>query len=441
MLPTPTEKQVSRKLRLYQLHKDLSELTARMHTTGFMVDKLNRDFLAWGLEVEEKEHRENLLALVNIPSFRGTDNDLRKLIYKRYETKDINRFHLEDPFNPDMYTKTGLISVDFDSLLQLVIDPFVPDELKQIIKVTWKMKSAQKARATFVTSAKVAQAIGPDGRLRPGWNSCGTDTGRFSCSEPNIMNLEQYIRAMYCAAPGKILIHGDASQLELRVMHAVSGDEVLGAALESGDVYAADAIGIFPQCSSMSTDKKAANYVGKLAPKQRKASKQVHLAFQYAAGTAAVYAQVLAEDFDAKFTHVATIHEAMKKRYSGTVRYWFEEQKEVLETGYSESRILGRRRYYPAEPPITEIANYPIQGTASDFMNLLIIRLDRKLQKIQGAALVDQLHDAVDIEANERDERRITQLLQSEAEMPISIGGREFIFPFEIKSSTSWGDL
>lgn len=428
--------------RLYQLHKDLSVLCAEMFTTGFMVDKLQRDYLAWILNEEYEAREEELLALVNIKGFRCTDHDMRKLIFKRHETKDINRFHLDDPLNPDLFTETGLCSVNFDALLQLLIDPFVPDDLKAIIKIYWKAASAWKARSTFVVSEKVEHAIGRDGRLRAGWNSCGTDTGRFSCSEPNIMNLEQYLRAMYCAAPGNVLVHGDYSQLELRVMAAVTGDRALVEALESGDVYASDAINLFPQCQGMSTHKKDANYVGTLAFKQRQASKQVHLAFQYAAGTSAVYAQVLAEDFDAKYSHVAAIHEAMKKRYCGTVAYWFDEQKRVLDDGYSESRILQRRRAYPAEPPITEIANYPIQSTASDVMNLMVLRLRKRLRKaVNSSRLVGQLHDAVDVECKEELQTKVSAVLKEEMERPVSIGGREYVFPTEIKVSRSWVDL
>src|SRR6185369_13508688 len=119
------------------LHKDLSVACAEMHTTGFKVNELNRAFLAWGLEVEYHEHERALLKLVNIPGFRCNDHDMRKLIFKRHETPEINRFHLHDPLDPDLFTETGLCSVNFDALLQLLIDPYVPEDLKSIIKIYW----------------------------------------------------------------------------------------------------------------------------------------------------------------------------------------------------------------------------------------------------------------------------------------------------------------
>lgn len=431
------EWQTPRVQRLYRLHKELSKVCAEMHTTGFKVDKLAREYLAWILQEEYTERAAELIALVNIKGFRCNPNDMRKLIFKQHETVALNRFHLEGPIDPDLYTETGQCAVHFDALLQLLIDPYVPEDLKGIIKVFWKASEAWKARSTFVVSKKIGQAIGYDGRLRPGWNSCGTDTGRFSCSEPNIMNLQQYLRMMYVAGEDNEINHGDYSQLELRVMAAVTGDQALAEALATGDVYSSDASSIFPQCRGMAIED-----IKKKAPKQRQAAKQVHLAFQYGAGTPKVYAQVLAEDFDAKYSHVALIHDAMKKRYAGTVAYWFEEQKRVLKDGYSESRILQRRRAYPAEPPITEIANYPIQGTASDVMNLMIVRLRKRLRKeVPTARLIAQLHDAVDVENPTRHGGKVRRILKEEMETPIVINGREYTFPTEIKTGHSWDQL
>lgn len=442
---------------LYTLHKDLSVLCAEMHEVGFPVHKVYRDFLAWGLAEEYKQHEETLLKMVNIKGFRCTPNDMRALIFRRHSTSSIRRFELDDPVDPDCWTETGSCSVDFDSLLQIIVDPYAPEELKQIIRVYWKAESTKKARSTFVASAEVSQAIGPDGCLRPGWNSCGTDTGRFSCSEPNIMNLEQYLRYMYCAQPGMdwvygdlsqhlkrkppewTIVHADYSQLELRVMRAVSKDEVLGEALLSGDVYASDARALFPQVREWDNKKIKTDAKGK---KARRASKQVHLAFQYGAGLKKVFAQVLAEDPEADFSKVGVLFDAMRKRYNGTVSYWYKEQARVRRDGYSESRVLQRRRQYPRDPPITEVANYPIQGTASDVMNLATLRLWRRLAKeATGAKIVGQLHDALDVRSPLNMKERVECIMKEEMEVPVEIEGKKYVFPVEIKCSPHWGDL
>lgn len=116
----------------------------------------------------------------------------------KHAKKDPNKvllslFNLPDPGSwlKEMWTKTGEIAVDQQALLLTLIDPKTADDLKVCIKMYWEAESVWKARSTFVVSAKVSQAIGKDGRLRAGWNSCGTDTDRWSCGEPNLMNLSE----------------------------------------------------------------------------------------------------------------------------------------------------------------------------------------------------------------------------------------------------------
>lgn len=434
-----------RLLALYEQQKELAILCAEMHTTGFPVHKQNREFMSWCLAEERKVLERQTLDLVGIAGFRCTPNDVRKLIFKRHETEKIKRFSLPDPIDPTLYTKTGQCSVNFDALLQILIDPYAPPELRDIVKVYWKAEEVEKWRSTFIASELIDHAIGRDGRCRPGWNSAGTDTGRFSCSQPNLMNLPQILRAMYCAANGYELVHGDYSQLELRVMAVVTGDPVLCLALASGDVYTEDAKAIYnlpvylTKCDCEGKCFKPDKHVKGSA---RKAGKQVHLAFQYGAGPPKVFAQVLVENFEAKYSEVVKIHEGMKKRYSATVAYWFAEQERVLRDGYSASRLMDRRRAYPAEPPITEVANYPIQSTAADVMNLMVIRLKRRLRKeIPTARIICQLHDAVDIMAKHKDAGKAHRILKEEMETPVKINGEWHSFPTEIKHGETWDQV
>jgi DNA polymerase I-like protein with 3'-5' exonuclease and polymerase domains len=440
--------------QLYELHYRLSHIAARMHRTGFMVDKKNRQLLADSLDKLYDEREKKVIQAVNVKGFRCTPNDLRKIIYKRHETKAIKRFSLQDPLDPAQWASDdglggGTISVDQGSLLLLYVDPGCPDALREIINLYWQAEAAWKARSASVTSRKIDKAIGYDGRIRPGWNSCGTDTGRFSCRDPNVMTLSEKkeegeglggdlpnLRAMYRAAPGKVLIHADFSQLELRVMAAVSKDEVLAKALTTGDVYTEDAKDIFGL---------PAHFTKKdVKPASRKQAKVVHLGFQYGAGTGALYIQSLESDRTLKFSQVSLIHAAMKKRYHRTVSYWTEEQERVRNTGYSESRILHRRRTYPREPPITEIANYPIQSTASDIANLAMIELDAALRKYKlKGDFVTQLHDAFDVESpgDAKTIDDVQSIMRDCMEKPREIEGVMYKFPVDIKVGTHWSDV
>ncbi len=204
--------------------------------------------------------------------------------------------------------------------------------------------------------------------------------------------------------------------------------------LQTGDVYTEDAKAFFGL---------PAHYTKKdVKPDARKQSKIIHLASQYAAGTPAVYGQALSEDRTLKYSAVSQLHHGFKKKYFRTVAYWFEEMEQVRKCGYSESRLMGRRRYYPREPPITEVANYPNQSTAADVANVTAIELDEKLTKyVPSAKLLIQLHDAFYVEAPKKHERTVREILKECMEKPREICGRKWTFPTEIKSDVSWGYL
>jgi DNA polymerase-1 len=451
--------------RLYKLHTGLSRVAASMYEAGIPVDFKKRQALADELASLYEQRKKRLLDLVAIPEFRCNPNDMRSLLFERHANKRVSRFNLPDPVDPAQWVndKFQTISTDQSALLLLISDPDCPPDIIPIVDAYWQAQGAQKARSTYVASPLVEQAIGDDGKLRAGWNSCGTDTGRFSCNAPNLMNLSEKkdgeggalvgdlpnMRQMYWAGPSNVMVGADFSQLELRVMAAVSGDRVLEDALASGDVYTADAIDIFGlpshlkkcDCKDKGHDKcvQPENHV-KSAP--RKQSKIVHLGFQYGAGTGALYRQALEQDRGLKYQTVRLVHQRMMKRYHGTVSYWHREHGRVRLTGFSASRILDRRRLYPREPPPTETANYPIQATASDVANLAMLRIHNDLRRYtKGARLVIQLHDAFYVIGKAQEERVIRDILEEQMTKEVTIEGRKWTFPVDIKAGTHWSQL
>lgn len=433
--------------KLAAVYAELSEIAAEMHDTGIYVVEENRQWMAWALQQEYEEKSALFLKKVGIPAMRCTPNDLRKLIYKRHATKEIAKFNLPDPIDPAMWTTDDMdaISVAEDSLILLLLDPDCPEELRELINLYWAAQSTQKARSTFVVSDLVEHAIGADGRLRPGWNSCGTDTMRWSCSEPNVMNLEQRLRYMYGAAPGRRLYHADKSQFELRIMAEVADDDVLRKAL-SVDVYTEDAKDFFRLPASMSKCDckggcgKPTEHVKNSA---RKAAKMIHLGKQYAAGDKTVYGVALREDMSFKYTLCLTLCRAFERRYHRTVSYWEEEAARVKEAGYSEGRVLKGRRVYPRLPELSAVANYPIQRTAAEIVNLEMIAIRKKLKKyVPEAKLVMQLHDAFDIEAPPRHGGVVRRIYEDEmGAKQYTINGRKCTFPVDIKEGITWDEV
>lgn len=434
---------------LYNIHQDLSRLAAKMHARGIQVDESRRKALSNELTTLHNTRKEKLLELVGQEGWTPTPNNMRSLIYRRHKKPNTRCFDLPDPFDPKMWTtdERDLLAVDKNALIAVCIDPNVPDALKEIIEAYWLCAAPEKARSTFVDSERVLQSIGRDSRLRAGWNSCGTETMRWSCSEPNLMNIpdtkkeEDFLsgalpslRDFYVSGPGRVLVNADWSQQELRMMRAVSGDKVLGAALDSGNVYEFDARIWFnlPKDFDVKGTRKDLY----------KGCKIIHLASQYAAGLNAIYGQCLQKDRKFQYKHATALHNSWKKLYSDTVAYWHEEHKRVQKCGYSEGRLLQGRRYYPREPPITETANYPIQRTAGEMTALAMLEIDRLLQdrNIDGQ-IVAMVHDSIMLDVAEDSTFAAIDVLQEVMAKEVCIGGRMYGFPIEVKVGKRWSEV
>lgn len=449
-----TEKTDARVERLYEVHTQLSKITARMNTAGVWLNKDNRKFMLWCLEQQVTERTEALKQKVNVDGFEATDDHLRAIIYQRHEwTKRmggkkrgtdfrIAKFGLDDPLNPKMYTDDTqeTISVDEKRLLLLIAGGDAPEGLIPILDAWWDVQEAKKQRG-YLNSEDIDHALSSDGRVRPGWNSCGTETMRFTCKGPPMMVYKQVLRCIFGPPPGKVWVHIDKSQLELRVMEAVAGDDVLYKALQTGDVYTFDARQWFDIPADYPVKKEA-----------RQGCKIIHLSSQYGAGITAIFVQALMQDRAFKFSKARLLNQAFKQTYFGTVDYWHREMKQVMAQGYSEGRLLHGRRVYPAPPDLSDVANYPIQRTAAEMMNLELIDLHERLKReVPTARIVTQLHDAVDVECNERDEEKVKRIMIEVHDREWTIEGRRRRYPVELKvargSATSpawpsdWSDV
>ncbi len=425
---------------LHYIHVQLSKLCANMHTAGIKVLEDVRQEMIARFEQEYLKQERKFIKHVGIDNMRCTPNDLRALIYKRHETKNIKRFSLPDPFDPKMYTDDMLetISVDSSALKLLIAEGDIPEELTKIIKLYWNAESAWKSR-TFLVSNKTVHAIGPDHYLRPGWNSCGTDTMRFSCRDPNVMQWDKELLSMLGCEEDELLVGMDKSQLEIRVMEIVSQDDYLWKLLQTGDVYGADVIEALGLKSGTpikvedggTTEHEAARHEFKIN----------RLACQYQAGLPTVYAQWLEAIENVEFMKVKHHFERFHRVHAeGIDRYAQEELAKVASIGYSEGLILHGRRYYPAPPPITEACNWPIQRTASEMMNPETLAWVKRLKKeVPSATMIFQKHDAVAARCKEKYARRVARITEEMFTTEYTIGSRTRMFPVKVKIGKTLG--
>jgi len=419
--------------RLYDVHTRLSKIAAKMHRNGIWVDLQKRAFMVWALEKELDQNKRRFCRMARVK--KATADTMRALLFRRHRKVGIPCFNMPDPFDPKMYTNESrrVISVKEECLLNLLANNDVPPEGVPIVDAFWEVQSVVKQLGT-VRSQLIDRGMTRDGRLHPGWNSCGTETMRWACSEPNVMNIEQMLRAMFGAPEGRVLVHMDKSQLELRVMEVVTGDPIMTARLAAGDIYTEDAKGYFGLPTHFTKKD--------VKPDARKAAKIIRLACQYWAGLGAVYTQALSQDRTIKFALVKTLYELFHQTHKSGLGTWIqEEMARVSSCGYSHGRLLDGRRVYPAPPPITEVANYPIQRTAGEMMNLEIIELDRALRAIPSAKLIVQLHDAFDVECDEDDADKVVAVYNKVCDREYTIEGRTRRFPVEIKIGRDWSEL
>ena len=426
--------------RLYAVHRELARIAAEMNSYGVPISRRQRKWVKWALHQEYDEKRRLLIAKVGVKGFSDNPNHIRALIFKKHATgknAHLGKFQLDDPIDPAMYVNPKdmtTISVDEDALTLLLIDPDTPKELKEIIQLYWDANSVWKAGSTFVWSKKVRNAIGTDWRLRAGWNSCGTDTGRFACKDPNLMNIPKLLRLMYVAEPGCVFVGADRMQFELRIMYAVTGDEALGAGIRAGNVYVEEAKDYFDLPKHFTKKD--------IKPEAYRDTKNIRLASQYGAGKKKRYQMLLKSDHTMTWEKANMLGNMFERRNATTVAWWDKITAEVHSKGYSETHILNRRRVYPRPPERTDTSNYPIQGTAGDVKDLWMIDVDKLLKKYKmKSRLVIDLHDALYTHGPKKESKDVEEIMQETSQVEYEICGKKYVFPVEAEVCKSWGDF
>lgn len=263
-------------------------------------------------------------------------------------------------------------------------------------------------------------------------------------------------RSLYQAAPGNMLVGADWSQIELWVRGAVTGDEVLLNHMKS-DVYRANAVEWF---DLKGTEEMTKSRFKEKFYDQRQASKTGHLAAQYGAGFGPFYRNLLEMDRNFPFKLARALFAKFPITYWRTVEWWAEEMARVQRLGYSETHILHRRIVYPAMPDRSKVANFPIQGTASDIANIVMDLLDRALERINKRAmplqiwrlpedevqkpcgLVLQVHDFFGVECWEALTDEVADVMKRlMGETEFTINNKVWKFGVEVKRGPWWSDI
>lgn len=323
-------------------------------------------------------------------------------------------------------TKTGY-STDSDAL------DFIKD-MHPIVPLVSEYRFLTKLKSTFIDA--MLNKIDKDGRIHTTLNQNVTATGRISSQDPNLQNipvrteLGRKIRKAFIASPGNKLVGADYSQIELRVLAHMSGDEALISAFRNGeDVHLRTASEVF----SVPIDE--------VTEEMRSAAKAVNFGIVYG-----ISAYGLSTQLGITQKMAAQYIERYLSRCTGVKQFMHNSVEEGKARGYAVT-ILGRRR------PLPELLssnhntrsfgervamNMPIQGSAADIIKVAMVRVHKRLSE-EGlrAKLILQIHDELIIDAPIDEVERVSRILN---ECMCGVAQLQAPLVAQTRSGDSWFD-
>ncbi|KGQ20947.1 DNA polymerase I [Thermus filiformis] len=367
-------------LWLYQeVERPLSRVLAHMEARGVRLDVPLLEALSFELEKEMERLEGEVFRLAGHPFNLNSRDQLERVLFDELGLTPVGRTE-----------KTGKRSTAQGALEAL-------RGAHPIVELILQYRELSKLKSTYLDP--LPRLVHPrTGRLHTRFNQTATATGRLSSSDPNLQNipvrtpLGQRIRKAFVAEEGWLLLAADYSQIELRVLAHLSGDENLKRVFREGkDIHTETAAWMFGLDPAL------------VDPKMRRAAKTVNFGVLYGM-SAHRLSQELGIDYKEAEAFIERYFQSFPK-----VRAWIERTLEEGRTrGYVET-LFGRRRYVPdlasRVRSVREAAermafNMPVQGTAADLMKIAMVKLFPRLKPL-GAHLLLQVHDELVLEVPE----------------------------------------
>ena len=296
-------------------------------------------------------------------------------------------------------------STDAETLEALRDYPLVEDILQY--------RAYQKLNSTYVEG--LLKVIGEDGRIHTTFNQTEARTGRLSSDNPNLQNipirteLGSQLRAYFITKPGCVLVDADYSQIELRILAHVTGDEHMQQAFRSGqDIHRSTAARIYgiPQ--------------GEVTPRVRSGAKAINFGIMYGKG-----AYSLSKDIGVTVKEADAFLKNYLAAFPSVSSYMDKTIADARANGYV-STLFGRRRALPELNSNSHnirasgermARNTPIQGTAADVIKLAMVRVWKRLRdEKMESRLILTVHDELIVEAPEAEAEKAAQILREEME-------------------------
>ncbi len=303
-----------------------------------------------------------------------------------------------------------------------------------IIEAILEYRQLTKLNSTYVEG--LGKVIAPDGRIHTSFQNTVTATGRLSSTEPNLQNipvrteLGAQLRKMFVAPAGKVLVDADYSQIELRLLAHMAGDQAMIDGFNSGDdIHTITASQVF----GVSLEE--------VTPLMRRSAKAVNFGIVYGISPFS-----LSQDIGVSVQQAKEYMEKYFEHYSGVRAYMDGVVEQAKKDGYVTT-LFARRRWIPELKSSNfntrsfgeRVAlNAPIQGTAADIIKLAMIRVRNRL-KAEGleGKLVLQVHDELIVECPEGEAERVCKLVEEEME---GVAALSVPLLAETHAGTSWAE-
>ena len=419
LAPTLRERLALREqTKLYEdVELPLATVLARMEARGIAVDPAALNELSVEVDAAVSRLQEEIYAAADGPFNIGSPQQLGAVLFERLQLPNGGR------------TKTGWATgIE-------VLQPLAREH--EIVAKVLEYREVAKLKNTYIDV--LPKLLGADGRLHTVFNQTSTATGRLSSTNPNLQNVpvrtelgRRIRRAFVAGGERRVLLAADYSQIELRIMAHLSGDEAMRAAFRRGDdIHDVTARGIFGLADA---EQATAN--------QRRIAKSVNFGLLYGMSDFGLAQRLEIERIEAR-----AMTDAYFARFP-SVRAWIERNLEFgREHGYVET-ILGRRRYFSdlrarnyglRSAAEREATNAPMQGSAADLMKLAMVRIERALHpRGPEARMLLQIHDELIFEVERDALDDVAALVKREMERAL-----ELSVPIEatLKAGRTWYDV
>ncbi|MCF8780281.1 DNA polymerase I [Vibrio sp. IRLE0018] len=391
---------------IYQeIEVPLVPVLSRMERTGVLIDDMKLSAQSQEIAVRLEELEQKAYEIAGQPFNMNSPKQLQTILFEQMGLPVIKK------------TPSGTPSTAEEVLQELALDYPLPS-------VIMEYRGLAKLKSTYTD--KLPKMINPHtGRVHTSYHQAVTATGRLSSTDPNLQNIPirneegRRIRQAFVAPHGYKILAVDYSQIELRIMAHLSGDQALLDAFQQGkDIHAATAAEIMGVS------------IEQVSSEQRRRAKAVNFGLIYG-----MSAFGLAKQLGIPRSEAQAYMDKYFERYPGVMQYMEDTRSNAAQHGYVET-IFGRRLHLPEitsrnvmrrKAAERAAINAPMQGTAADIIKKAMLLVDQWIQEEGNGRvkLLMQVHDELVFEVEEscltEIESKVQQLMESAAQLNVPL--------------------